>query len=153
MTLSPQVFAFPKDDGSDGSDRRGKILQELQSLQRKYRLQVTSSLRESSLPTYAQLSQADGPSSTDLLELALLLFWRHVAFYLDPERVDSSRPDVGLGLADTLKARNNNQLNISAFDVPTLRENLSYEFRRLSEKLSNLDLVSWLFLFFCVHHL
>ncbi|GAA5985830.1 hypothetical protein JCM5350_006906 [Sporobolomyces pararoseus] len=114
-----EVFDFPKDE-SDGSDRRGKILQELQNLQRKYRLQVASSLH--------------------LLELALLLFWRHVAFYLDPERVDSSRPDVGLGLADTLKARNNNQVNISAFDVPTLRENLSYEFRRLSEKLSNLDL-------------
>ncbi|GAA5896324.1 Nup192p [Sporobolomyces salmoneus] len=115
-----EVFAFPKDDGSDGGDRRGKILSELQTLQRKYRLQVASSLH--------------------LLELCLLLFWRHVAFYLDPERVDSSRPDVGLGLADTLKARNNNQLNISAFDMPTLRENLSYEFRRLSEKLTGLEL-------------
>ena len=72
-----------------------------------------------------------------------MLFWRHVAFYLDPERVDAARPDVGLGLADTLKARNSNAVNISAFDVPTLRENLSYEFRRLSEKVTGLDLVSF----------
>lgn len=72
-----------------------------------------------------------------------MLFWRHVAFYLDPERVDAARPDVGLGLADTLKARNNNSVNISAFDVPTLRENLSYEFRRLSEKVTGLNLVSF----------
>ncbi|GAA5875841.1 hypothetical protein JCM16303_004016 [Sporobolomyces ruberrimus] len=115
-----EVFSFPKDDGADGSDRRAKILQELQTLQRKYRLQVASSLH--------------------LLELALLLFWRHVAFYLDPERVDSSRPDVGLGLADTLKARNNNNVNFSAFDVPTLRENLAYDFRRLSDKLTGLEL-------------
>lgn len=114
-----EIFEFPKEE-SDASDRRGKILQELETLQRKYRLQVASSLH--------------------LLELALLLFWRHVAFYLDPERVDSSRPDVGLGLADTLRARNSNQVNLSAFDVPTLRDNLSYEFRRMSEKLTNLDL-------------
>ncbi|GAA5922074.1 uncharacterized protein JCM15063_003177 [Sporobolomyces koalae] len=114
-----EVFEFPRDDGSDNSDRRGRILQELQTLQRKYRLQVASSLH--------------------LLELALLLLWRHVAFYLDPERVDSSRPDVGLGLADTLKARSN-QINLSSFDVPTLRENLAYEFRRLSERLNGLEL-------------
>ncbi|GAA6062083.1 hypothetical protein JCM10212_006506 [Sporobolomyces blumeae] len=114
-----EIFAFPVEDGSDGSDRRGKILQELQSLLAKYRLQVTASLH--------------------LLELSLLLYWRHVAFYLDPERVDPARPDVGLGLADTLKARSN-QLNVSQFDMPTLRENLADDFGRLADRLNALEL-------------
>ncbi|GAA5862929.1 hypothetical protein JCM1840_002329 [Sporobolomyces johnsonii] len=114
-----EVFSFPVEEG-DAGDRRGKILQELQALQTKYRLQVTSSLH--------------------LLELALLLYWRHVAFFLDPERAerDAARTDVGLGLADTLRARRD-QLSVSQFDLPTLRETLADEFSRLADRLSSLQ--------------
>ncbi|GAA5919036.1 hypothetical protein JCM1841_003712 [Sporobolomyces salmonicolor] len=114
-----EVFSFPVED-DDAGDRRGKILQELQALQTKYRLQVTSSLH--------------------LLELALLLYWRHVAFFLDPERAEraAARTDVGLGLADTLRARRD-QLSVSQFDLPTLRETLADEFSRLADRLSSLQ--------------
>lgn len=44
-----EAFAFPDSEGIDLQERRARVLQEVQGLQAKYRLQVTSSLREWSL--------------------------------------------------------------------------------------------------------
>ncbi|GAA5892450.1 hypothetical protein JCM6882_005619 [Rhodosporidiobolus microsporus] len=117
-----EVFDFPREgeEGADGSDRRAKIGQELKALQAKQRRSVNASLH--------------------LLELALLQLWRHVSFFLDPERAEqvSSRPDVGAGLAATLKARRD-PTAVSSFDLPQLRENLVEEFGRLGERLTALQ--------------
>lgn len=82
----------------------------------------------------------------DILELALLQYWRHVSFYLDADRAAadssaSSRPDVGLGLAGSLKARKDPSLalSVSQFDLPSLREDLADEFNRLGDRLTALQ--------------
>ena len=83
----------------------------------------------------------------DILELALLILFRHVSFYLDADRTSetgaSSRPDVGLGLAGSLKARKDPALalSVSQFDLPSLREDLADEFSKLSERLTGLQFV------------
>ncbi|KPV78555.1 uncharacterized protein RHOBADRAFT_51011 [Rhodotorula graminis WP1] len=118
------VFEFPVEDEAEG-DRRAKIGQELHSLQDKCRLKLNASLH--------------------VLELALLLLFRHASFYLDADRTSetgaSSRPDVGLGLAGSLKARKDPALalSVSQFDLPALREDLADEFARLSERLTALQ--------------
>ncbi|GAA6005529.1 hypothetical protein JCM10207_005238 [Rhodosporidiobolus poonsookiae] len=115
-----EVFEFPPEEGADANDRKAKIQQELQALQAKQRLQVNSSLH--------------------LLELSLVLLFRHVQFFLDPERADQNvaRPDVGLGLAESLKARRDNV--VSSFDLPALRVEVGEEFSRLTERLAGLQL-------------
>ncbi|GAA5994814.1 Nup192p [Rhodotorula paludigena] len=119
------VFDFPAEDESEG-DRRAKIAQELYALQTKCRIKLNSSLH--------------------ILELALLQYWRHVSFYLDADRAAadssaSSRPDVGLGLAGSLKARKDPSLalSVSQFDLPSLREDLVNEFSRLGDRLTALQ--------------
>ncbi|BGP12970.1 hypothetical protein JCM10213_006609 [Rhodosporidiobolus nylandii] len=114
------LFEFPRESGEDPQERKAKIGQELRALQARQRTQVNSSLH--------------------LLELSLLLFFRHVAFFLDPERAerDSVRPDVGMGLAESLRARRD-PASVSQFDLPALRENLAEEFSRLAEKLQGLE--------------
>ncbi|BGP04990.1 hypothetical protein JCM10049v2_000792 [Rhodotorula toruloides] len=119
-----EMFEFPREEDESEADRRGKIGQELQALQAKCRLKLHSSLH--------------------LLELALALYHRHVTFFLDPERASqdgTGRPDVGLGLAESLKARRdpNAALSISQFDLPTLREDLAEDFARVADKLTGLQ--------------
>lgn len=145
-----EVFEFPAEDESEG-DRRGKIGQELQALQAKCRLKLNASLR--ALPSSSALllrspQRADlYTRHADVLELALLLLFRHASFYLDADRASetgaTSRPDVGLGLAGSLKARKDPALalSVSQFDLPSLREDLSDEFARLSDKLTGLQFV------------
>lgn len=82
----------------------------------------------------------------DLLEAGLLLYQRHVAFYLDSNRAaqdGSGRPDVGLGLAVSLKARRDPaaMLSVSQYNLPTLREDLAEEVFRLADKLNGLHFV------------
>ncbi|GAA5831477.1 hypothetical protein JCM11251_004037 [Rhodosporidiobolus azoricus] len=117
-----EVFEFPPDgeEASDGAARRAKIGQELKALQVKQRRAVGASLH--------------------LLELSLLQLWRHVSFFLDPERAEqvSSRPDVGAGLAAALKTRRD-PTAVSSFDMPQLREGLAEEFGRLGETLTGLQ--------------
>ncbi|BGP36830.1 hypothetical protein JCM10449v2_000732 [Rhodotorula kratochvilovae] len=119
-----EVFEFPQEDEPEG-DRRGKIGQELQALQVKSRLKLNSSLH--------------------VLELALLLLFRHASFYLDADRASetgaSSRPDVGLGLAGSLKARKDPALalSVSQFDLPSLREDLADDFAKLADRLTGLQ--------------
>lgn len=85
---------------------------------------------------------------SDLVELALLLYWRHIAFFLDPERPDrdatSIRPEFGLGLAESMKSRGT--YTASTFDADTLREGVAEAFRSVSERLENLELVGRIFL-------
>ncbi|KDE08259.1 hypothetical protein MVLG_01525 [Microbotryum lychnidis-dioicae p1A1 Lamole] len=118
-----EVFSFPEEEGIDGSERRQRVLQELQALHATLRVKVTSSLH--------------------LLELGLLLYWRHIAFFLDPERLaseaQSSRPEFGVGLAETLRTRSSTT-SISPFDLPTLRDGVTKEFNeRLSPLLAALE--------------
>lgn len=78
-----------------------------------------------------------------MIELALLVFWRHVAFFLDPERPESgssARPEFGLGLADSMRSRGTQSL--STFDAPTLREDIADSYKNVAERLSSLELVS-----------
>ncbi|SCZ90946.1 BZ3500_MvSof-1268-A1-R1_Chr1-3g02409 [Microbotryum saponariae] len=118
-----EVFSFPEEEGIDVSERRQRVLQELQALHATLRVKVTSSLH--------------------LLELGLLLYWRHIAFFLDPERLaseaQSSRPEFGVGLAETLRTRSSTT-SISPFDLPTLRDGVAKEFNeRLSPLLAALE--------------
>ncbi|KAK4058181.1 hypothetical protein OIO90_000920 [Microbotryomycetes sp. JL221] len=122
-----EAFAFPDSEGIDVNERRLRVRQELQSLQTKYRLQVSSSLH--------------------LLELGLLLYWRHISFYLDRERaaqeVQANRPDFGVGLAATLRARSSATPSVSPFDLPSLKEALSNEFDdSMAGRLKSLELSS-----------
>lgn len=52
-----QAFAFPEEDGLEAGDRRNRVLQELQTLHTKYRLQVTSSLRALLFLLYSRSSR------------------------------------------------------------------------------------------------
>lgn len=83
---------------------------------------------------------------SDILELSLLLYWRHVAFFVDPERVDretasnaiSARPDFGLGLAESLRSRTSQTVSL-----PSLRKAIAEEFSQvIAPKLSSLEFVS-----------
>lgn len=141
-----QALAIPEDDGSDVTDRRSRVLSELKALHVKHRVQVTSSLRES-----AQIGGGPIPEcvhSTDLLELALLLYWRHIAFYFDPERAErdgqSSRPEFGVGLAESLRARSSTIPNrVSSYDLPVVKESVSREFQsNIVNSLRSLEFVS-----------
>ncbi|GAA5989348.1 hypothetical protein JCM11641_002770 [Rhodosporidiobolus odoratus] len=118
-----EVFDFPREADEDETERKAKVLQELKGLQVKLRGRVNSSLH--------------------LLELSLLLYFRHIQFFLDPDRVsqDSSRPNVGVGLAESLKARRDPGA-ISQFELPTLRENVAEDFGRLAERLGGLEFTS-----------
>lgn len=85
-----------------------------------------------------------------MLEAGLLLYQRHVAFYLDSDRAaqdGSGRPDVGLGLAVSLKARRDPaaMLSVSQYNLPTLREDLAEEVSRLADKLNGLHFVCYTF--------
>ncbi|SCV68829.1 BQ2448_950 [Microbotryum intermedium] len=118
-----EVFSFPEEEGIDALERRQRVLQELQALHVTLRLKVTSSLH--------------------LLELGLLLYWRHIDFFLDPERLaseaQSSRPEFGVGLAETLRTRSSTT-SISHFDLPTLRDGVARDFNeRLSPLLADLQ--------------
>ncbi|GAA5979980.1 hypothetical protein JCM10908_001488 [Rhodotorula pacifica] len=118
-----EMFEFPAEEGSE-ADRRGKIAQELHALHARSRAKLESSLH--------------------LLEAGLLLYQRHVAFYLDTDRAaqdGSGRPDVGLGLAVSLKARRDPaaMLSVSQYNLPTLREDLAEEVSRLADKLNALQ--------------
>ncbi|KAI5480028.1 nuclear pore complex protein Nup205 [Pseudohyphozyma bogoriensis] len=117
-----EALSLPDEDGVDARERRTRVLVELQALQTKYRLQVTSSLH--------------------LIEVGLLLYWRHVAFFVDPERQDrdgaSSRPDFGLGLAESLKSRS--QHGVSSIDIPALRAGIAESFKPVATRLSTLSL-------------
>ncbi|KAM0793089.1 hypothetical protein ACM66B_000571 [Microbotryomycetes sp. NB124-2] len=121
-----EAFAFPDAEGIGMNERRARVAQELQSLQKKYRSQVASSLH--------------------LLELGLLLYWRHISFFLDPERaaqdVQARRPDFGVGLAETLRNRSS-MSPLSSFDVPSLRQALADEFvDSISGKLRAVELTA-----------
>lgn len=75
------------------------------------------------------------------------MYQRHVVFFLDSDRADkdgSGRPDVGLGLAVSLKARKDPvaMLSVSQYNLPTLREDLAEEVSRLADKLNGLGFVS-----------
>lgn len=67
-----------------------------------------------------------------------------MAFYVDPERLErdgmSSRPDFGVGLAESLKSRSNR--SVSVLDLPALRADLAESFRPVAERLGDLELVS-----------
>lgn len=108
------------------------------------------------LPTHPPLSRVMlTHSHTDLLELALLLYFRHVNFYLDPERAgrefsSTQRPEFGLGLAESLnssRAGANGALvhgggSVSAFDLRGLREALANDFEATAERLAEVEFVS-----------
>ena len=84
----------------------------------------------------------------DLLELGLLLYWRHVAFYFDPERADrdgqSSRPEFGVGLAESLRARSSPApTTVSSYDLPVVREAVARDFEdNIIDTLRSLEFVS-----------
>ncbi|KAK4054774.1 hypothetical protein OIV83_000698 [Microbotryomycetes sp. JL201] len=124
-----EAFAFPDAEGIDMNERRARVLQELHSLQAKYRSQVASSLH--------------------LLELGLLLYWRHISFFLDPERaaqdVQARRPDFGVGLAESLRNRTtvSTVSTVSSFDLPNLRQALADEFSEsIAGKLRAVELTA-----------
>lgn len=69
---------------------------------------------------------------------------------MDPERADrdltNSRPDIGLGLAESLRVRGsglNNNNSLSNVDIPTLKENLEDDFKYLANRIGALELVSY----------
>ena len=89
------------------------------------------------------------PPHTDLVELALLLYWRHVAFYFDPDRAEregpSTRPEFGVGLAESLRARSSttNSTTVASYDLPVVKEAVARDFEdNVVESLRSLEFVS-----------
>lgn len=142
-----QAFAFSEEESVDGAERRSRVLQELQSLHVKQRAQVNSSIR-AYLRRLEWSPACSSGQSADLLELALLLYWRHVAFFFDPERADrdlqSTRPEFGVGLAESLRARSSTApASLSSFDLPSLRHSVARDFEdNIVDQLRSLQLVS-----------
>ena len=135
----PQSLVYAEEGATEVADRRRRIHARLVALQTHYRTQVVSSLR--TFPRTSQAITADSLVHTDLIEIALLVFYRHTAFFLDTERPDaqpSSRPDFGLGLAESLRTRGTPSMRI---DVTALRAELLKEFRPTADILGNLELV------------
>lgn len=132
------------------------MLQELKELHQKYRLQVGSSLRQS-LASFSRIVLIYSQliltlDSTELLELSLLLLFRHLSFYLDPTRADSSasgssRPEFGLGLAAATRSVHGGSSNMSVapYELAGLRESLRESWETVAERLGALEFVS----FFC----
>lgn len=134
---------------------------EVEQLEAKTGTKVSCSLREC-LPC-ARVSAAfadDDVARPDLLEMSLLLFWRHCSFYLDLERGSLSssmtteggnmgvvRPDVGLGLAETMRSRSTPSSGTlptvfpSIFDRDQLRSHVGDRFRNVYQSLSRLNFV------------
>ncbi|GAA5853541.1 hypothetical protein JCM8547_002499 [Rhodosporidiobolus lusitaniae] len=102
VSVVEDLFEFPSDEGGDEGDRKARIKQELVVLQKKQKRPVASSLH--------------------ILELALLLYWRHASVFLDTER-DAPRVDVGVGLAESLARKNT--ATVSQLDKPALREGVA----------------------------
>ncbi|KAK9896089.1 hypothetical protein P389DRAFT_74443 [Cystobasidium minutum MCA 4210] len=79
--------------------------------------------------------QAKTLSSTYLIELALLLLWRHLNYYLDEQRMSSStKPANGFENVRPGQSLRNN------FDTRNLRQNASDALSLIVDKLGNLQL-------------
>ena len=76
------------------------------------------------------------------LEVALLLYLRHVAYFLDPERPERDlgvrRPDAGAGLQESMLS--SRSTTVSLYATPALREAVADAFEDVSDRVKAIKL-------------
>lgn len=75
----------------------------------------------------------------DLIELALLLLWRHLNYYLAEDRLNGTESSKANNAFETIKPGRSLR---SSFDSRNLRQNASDALSLVAEKLNDLQLVS-----------
>ena len=124
-----EALSWPDEDAAVAlPTRRARVLAELLALRDKSTRAVAASLH--------------------VLELALLLYWRHLQFFLAPG--EGPRPDfgVGRGLADALRSRGANGRGGGALgsngvvDVDALKEGVRADVEVVRERVEGLELTA-----------
>lgn len=120
----------------DMQARRQNILASMKRIRTKLQAKTLSSIRKLLFFTGLHDIVLILLNTVDLVELALLLLWRHLKYYLDEERLNgSAKPTNGFESVRPGQSLRNN------FDTRNLRQNASDALSLIFEKLNNLQIV------------
>lgn len=135
-----EVYSIPTPNDAfiDIQDRRQRIIDNMLKMRRESQSGICTSLCEQQRKWHNCRLDPDN-CSVDLIELALLLLWRHLAYYLDDGRSGWATPKDpapnGFENVRPGQALRSNQ------ELKTLRQNASSAFGLLSDALGDLHLV------------